>query len=189
MILGKPLVAALNHLLKHETWATTRLRKHAGATARIEGGPLRITLKIDDHGLFTADSPAEQADVVISLPADLPVLLLLEREQLFSSVRLSGSVDLAETLGFVFRNLSWDVEADLAAIIGDIAAHRLVRFGRSLGLGLVDALRRTGVNITEFVREESGLAVSAEELVRFQDGVATLRDDLARLEKRIGRLD
>lgn len=179
----------LNHLLADQTWATTRLKRHAGAQALIEGGPFKLLLEVDASGHFVAGAARAMPDVTLNLPADFPFKLLLEREQLFSSVRLSGSVDFAETLAFVFRNLEWDVEADLAKLFGDIVAHRMVRLGRALGQALTQAVKRTGENIAEYVGEESGLLATNRDLQEFSSGVAALRDDLARLEKRVAKLN
>lgn len=179
----------LNHLLQHEDWASARLRRHAGTQVLIEGGPIRLVLDIDPSGRFTAGSPARRPDVTLSLPEDFPFRLLLDREQLFSSVRLAGSVDLAETLAFVFRNLEWDAEADIAKVSGDIIAHRVVRWGKALSQALTQALVRTGQNLHEYMVGESEWLVANTDLVSFSNEVGAVRDDLARLEKRIALLE
>jgi len=182
------LVPLLNHLLRQEEWAATRLRAHAGGRISIEAGALRLGLGIDEQGRFSLATNQQAPDVVLTLPADVPLKLLFDRENLFSSVRLAGSVDLAETLAFVFRNLSWDVEADLASLVGDIAAHRLTRFGRTLGTALSSAVKRSGENLVEYIAEESGTLISGSEMMAFNSTLADLRDDLARLEKRVAGL-
>lgn len=184
-MLTRALLPALNHVLKGESWAREKLRPHAGAQIRLLGGLFDLQLGVDEQGYFLPGTSAAPADVTLTLPDDLPLRLLTQRDSLFSSVKLAGSVELAETLGFVFRNLSWDVEADLAQMIGDIAAHRLVRLGRSLADNLRNGLQRTGENLAEFLGEESGMAVAREEIANFTQSVSTLRDDVARLEKRL----
>jgi hypothetical protein len=64
----------------------------------------------------------------------MPAKLLLDRDALFASVKLSGSADLAECLAFVFRNLGWDIEEDLASVLGDIPARRLALTGHISGI-------------------------------------------------------
>ncbi|MDT9145970.1 hypothetical protein RSW78_25420, partial [Escherichia coli] len=90
-------------------------------------------------------------------------------------------------LAFVFRNLEWDVEADLARVVGDIAAHRLTRFGAGLFDGLREAFRRTVQNVAEYATEETPLVAPRRDIAAFCADVDTLRDDVARLEKRIAR--
>lgn len=186
----EPLVLpVLNHLLAGEAWATERLRPFAGAQVAIDAGPLlALRLGIDEHGNFRAGDPAATPNVTIALPADLPLRLLVNRSKLFSDAKLSGSVDLAETLAFVFRNLEWDVEADLAKFLGDIPARRLALFGAGFVRQARDGAVRVARNVTEYATEDSDLITPPRDLAVFCDEVSVLRDDLARLEKRIDRL-
>ena len=126
--------------------------------------------------------------MTVAFPSDAPVRLLFDAASVLASARLSGAASFAETLAFVFRNLRWDYEADLAGLIGDIPAHRIARL---LGDGLAwqrSTLQRLGSNLAEFATEESALVTRASELDLFCSEVDRLRDDLARLEKRISRL-
>lgn len=62
------------------------------------------------------------AAVSITLPADAPLRALTDRPALMASAQISGSAEFAECLGFIRRNLHWDVEADVSTLVGDIAA-------------------------------------------------------------------
>ena len=185
--LNSLLCLLLNHVIKHESWAITRLRPFSGAYISIIGLPLAITLTIDEHGFFSIGQTSDHADVTLTLPDDALGRGLLSLEQLVSSIKISGSVDLAETLGFIFRNLRWDIESDLANYIGDIPAHRLSRIGANLYSQTTDGIQRLGLNLVEFAREDSSLLVANSELTQFGHNVDQLRDDLARLEQRIRR--
>lgn len=182
------IVGAIAHLLAREAWARERLRPHAGASVRIQGGPLTLGLRIDEHGMLVASDVAGEADVTLTLPADAPLRLLLDRQSLFAGIRLAGAADIAEALAFVFRNLHWDVEEDLARVVGDIPARRLSLAGGRLGRDILEGGKRLASNIAEFASEEAGLLVPAREVVSFGSEVDRLRDDLARLEKRLQRL-
>lgn len=184
----KLLVGALGHLLARESWARERLRPHAGAVVRVDGGPLKLTLRIDEHGVLVTNEAASEADVTLSLPADAPLRLLLDRQSLFAGIRLAGSADIAEALAFVFRNLRWDVEEDLARVVGDIPARRLRMFGERLGREIHAGSRRLASNVAEFASEEAGILASMREVSNFVSDIDRLRDDLARLEKRLQRL-
>jgi len=184
----KLIVAALAHLLARESWARERLRPHAGAVVRIEGGPLALALRIDEHGMLLASEAAGEADVTLSLPADAPLRLLLDRQSLFAGIHLAGSADIAEALAFVFRNLRWDVEEDLARFVGDIPARRLGMLGDRLSREIREGSRRLAANVAEFASEEAGIVVSAREVSSLVSAIDRLRDDLARLEKRVQRL-
>lgn len=187
-VIDQLVLRGLNHLLAGESWATERLRPFAGAQVRIDAGPLlALSLGIDEHGAFRSGDTTLPPDVTISLPADLPARFLVDRSQLFSAAKLSGSVDLAEALAFVFRNLEWDVEADLAGVVGDIPARRLTLFGGSFLRQAGEGLLRTARNVAEYATEDSDLLAPPRELTVFCDEVNALRDDLARLEKRVER--
>lgn len=185
--LNRLLCISLNHLIKQESWAIARLRPFSGAHISIIGLPLAITLAIDEHGFFSSSKTSDHPDVTLTLPADALGRGLLSPDQLASSIKISGSVDLAETLGFIFRNLRWDIESDLANYIGDIPAHRLTRIGANLYSQTTEGIQRLGLNLVEFAHEDSSLLVSDSELTQFGRNVDQLRDDLARLEQRIRR--
>lgn len=182
-------VRGLNHLIGSEPWAQDRLRKHAGAQLLIQAGPIfSVRLGVDHAGLFHLAVGVDEPDVRLTLPPDVPIRALLDRDNLFSSVKLEGSVDVAESLAFVFRNLEWDIEADLAGLIGDIPAHRLVRIGRSLAGSLRRGAGNALANVREYAVEESDLLPGKDDLSTFGNAVNALRDDVARLEKRLSRI-
>jgi len=181
-------IPLLNQLLEREDWARQRLKPYSTQTVRIEGGPVKLTMTVDELGAFRPGAPDEMAAVTITLPSDAPFRMLSDPSSIFGAARITGAASFAETLAFVFRNLRWDYEADLAGIIGDIPAHRLSRL---LAEGVAwqrSAAMRLGLNAAEFATEESGLVTSARDLTRFGREVDQLRDDAARLEKRISRL-
>lgn len=182
------IVAILNHLLQAEPWASERLRTHAGAQALIRAGRVELHLAIDGTGLFERAQATPAPDVTISLPGDAPVRLMLDRGRLFQAAKLSGSADLAETLAFVFRNLHWDIEADLAHLVGDIPARRLEMLRRSMARQATESLTRVFQNFAEYANEDSGLLAPPRDVADFVGAVDVLRDDLARLEKRLTSL-
>ncbi|WP_265945262.1 ubiquinone biosynthesis accessory factor UbiJ [Dechloromonas sp. A34] len=184
----KLLVSALNHLLQAESWARERLRPHAGAQVSIAGGPLQLNLRIDAQGLLAAGSSSGIPDVSVTLAADTPARFLIDRNSLFSSVKIAGAVDIAESLAFVFRHLRWDAEADLANLVGDIPARRLALFAARVGSQAQESARRLIDNMAEYAIEDSTLLAAKRDVVSFGKAVDQLREDLAHLEKRIARL-
>lgn len=178
----------LNHVLEHEDWARERLRAVAGQTVRIEGGPLAVSLTVTDGGTFRLAGEQEPAAVLVEFSSDTPFRLLAEPGSIFTAAHLTGPASLAETLAFVFRNLQWDVEADLAEIVGDIPAHRIAQAAKAGLAWHREAIARLGKNIAEFATEESRLVVPTREIREFAGAVDRLRDDFARLEKRLARL-
>lgn len=184
------VVPALNHVLSNEPWAISRLLPYAGKSLQIVAPPIELLLQISAAGMFSAaDSRSAPPAIAVTLPNDSVLKLISgDHASALSSVRLSGSADFAETIAFVFRNLRWDAEADLASIIGDIPAHRA--FGaiqKFIGWQTQSAIN-LGRNFQEYLTEESGQIVARQTIADFGQSVDNLRDDLARLEKRISRL-
>ena len=182
------IVPALNHLIKKENWAKQRLLLYSGTQLQISAGLILIQLSINGEGLFDLGDETRTADVVLSLPGDAPTKFLFDRNALFASVKISGSADLAETLAFVFRNLGWDIEEDLASVLGDIPARRLTLTGAKIGDQLQNGFKRAAENVAEFATEDSRLLAPKREISDFCQSIDQLRDDAARLEKRIKQL-
>ncbi len=182
------VIPALNHLLATSAWARERLVPFAGMRAKIEAGFVDLRLEIASDGVFRPTSDTSAAEVTITLPSDFAVLFVVDRKRVFQSARIAGTADFAEALAFVFRHLSWDAEADLASLIGDIPARRLEQLRRGTQAQLLDSLKRTAENVGEYVVEEAHLVVPSREIEQFSGEVNRLRDDCARLEKRLSRL-
>jgi len=182
-------LAIVNHLLAGEDWARDRLQAFAGQSARLEFGALALPLSISSGGLFVAAGRDVPADVTITLPADAPLRALTDRPSLFTAARLAGSAELAETLGFIFRNLRWDVEADLAPLTGDIAAHRLVAGGKQLLRWHQQQAFNLAANFAEYFTEENPSIACQRDVAEFCAEVASLPGEVARLEARIAALE
>lgn len=187
-VLDRVILLALNHLLHEETWARERLRPFAGALVLIEAGPMRLFLQISEYGHFEAGDAVSLPNVTLTLPADTPLKFAIDRQSVFTSAKLAGAADLAEAMAFVFRNMQWDVERDLAHWFGDIPARRLALAGARVGSQVQDGLQRLGQNIAEYATEDSLILASEREVSAFGEAVDKLRNDVSRLEKRISRL-
>ncbi len=206
-------LGALNHLLAQEEWARERLRPFSGKCARIEFEPReengasseaasrstlffapRLSFSISDGGtLIPLDdiddgSGAVSPTVVIRLPAASPLLWLRERGVLFSAARIEGAADFAEALAFVFRNLSWDAEAELASFVGDIAAHRIVGGVRRLNIAGKRALDNLNANLAEYLTEETRFLPRKNDLTAFTAEIERLQKESEALEERLRRL-
>ena len=155
--------------------------------------PFDAVIVVLDNGYIS--SPAQSgagggeqpADVTINLPASAPLLFLQGLPALMRAVKLSGSVDFAETLSFVIRNIKWDVEEDLSKVVGDIAAHRLVDGAKRFGSWQASAGQNLAGNFAEYFTEEQPLIAQSTAIADFSREVDSLRDDVARLEKRVAR--
>lgn len=187
-MIEQAFILALNHLLRDAQWALERLAPLAGKTARMTMPPFSMEFAIGADGSLAVAASA-QPDVLIELPATAPFHILGGMDGVLRQARVTGSAEVADTLGFVLRNLRWDFEEDLSRAIGDVAAHRVAQGVRGLAAWQVNAAQRAAENLAEYLREEQGSLKGRAAVSRFAAAVDTLRDDLARLEKRIERIE
>jgi len=188
-MLEKPALAVLNHLLASEDWARCKLVPFAGKTARLQlGSGIVFLVRISEEGLLEVADANTPPTVSIILPADSPVRALTDSASLLSAATISGSADLAETLGFLYRNLRWDIEEDLSQVVGDIVARRAVQLMGRLARWQVSGARNFALSVTEYLTEEAPAIACRQDIERFCAEVDALRDDLARCEKRLERV-
>jgi ubiquinone biosynthesis protein UbiJ len=186
--LPAPVLLAVNHLLDQAAWARAKLAPYAGHVAQINLPPFEAAFVILDDGRLGAANVDAEPEVRISLPASTPLLALQGNDAVMRAARLDGAVNFAEALGFVIRNLRWDVEEDLSKIVGDIAAHRLVGGARDVLVWHQQTAQRLGENLAEYFTEENPQTARRSAIAEFSADVDRIRDDLARLEKRVQRL-
>lgn len=186
--LPPPALLAVNHVLGQAAWARQKLMPFAGHTAKITMPPISAAFLIRDDGYLAAPPPEAEPEVAISLPASAPLLAIQGTDALMRAARLEGSADFAEALGFVLRNLRWDVEEDLSTLVGDIAAHRLVGTAHKLADWHKQAAQNLAENLAEYFTQEQPLIAQSAAIKEFALAIDDLRDDIARLEKRLQRL-
>jgi ubiquinone biosynthesis protein UbiJ len=180
--------AALNHLLSQEQWAREKLAAHQGKVACLDAGMLPVRLKVAADGLLQSAGADEAPAVTIRLSlADLP-LILQDRERAFSRVTVEGDAEFANVISQLSQSLRWEAEEDLAKVVGDVAAVRMVEGARQALGGIRSLHRKFAENAAEYLLEESPTLVRKQEAATFAADVNRLRDDAERLAKRIERL-
>lgn len=175
----------LNHLLHTAPWARERLQAWAGNIVCIELFPFALKLSVTAVGVFTVADASARATASIQLSPFQAARLTLKDPAAFRSVALDGDVQFAAALGSVLRELAWDAEADLARVVGDMAAHRIVRGARSVQNWQHDAADSACQTLLEYATEERPLLAKRRLVAAFITEVDTIRDDVARLEKRL----
>ncbi len=146
------LVLLVNHVVSAEAVAVERLRPHAGRTMRLElaGWPSLLPVvgpfgfRITPAGLIEwVEAPSElHPDLRISVDAANPAatlgrLLTGDRP----AISVSGDAALASDLDWLIDNLRWDVQDDLARLVGAGPARALARMGGFVASALRDAAR------------------------------------------------
>jgi ubiquinone biosynthesis protein UbiJ len=193
MMSALPVAATINHLLARQPTLNNLLKNHAGKTACFDVGGFQLFLNVTGEGLLRNSSQAwadvDQPAVTIRIqPAAIP-LILADMQRAFSHVTLEGDADFAKTISEVVTHLHWDVEEDLAPLVGDIAAVRLAQFGRITLQNFKTNGQNFAESVAEYLLEENPVLLRKEKRHDFSAQVMTLRDDAERLAKRIALLE
>jgi ubiquinone biosynthesis protein UbiJ len=179
---------SLNHLLRQSPGADQALRRHAGCSVRFDLTLVQFDFRIAEDGCFS-EAVVDMPDAVIRpTPALVARLPFFGRDAL-RHAEYTGDPALLHTLDRVFKQLNWDIEADLAPLVGDIAAHRLNTIGRDTLAGIAHTVSALGHNASEYMVEEAELMARAVDVTRFNREVDTLADDVARLDARLRLLE
>lgn len=185
---AQPSAAALNHLLKQNSWASPRLIRFAGKTARFDVAPFSFAYTIlEDGTLRQADTDASADAICVIAPSLLP-RLALQDERAHAEVPTEGDAGLLAEIFYLARNLRWDAAEDLSHVTGDIAAERIVQLAHSAHRQLHEAVLNLTQAAAEYWTEERPLLAKPHQIATFIQQVDTLRDDAARLEQRINQL-
>jgi len=179
---------SLNHLLRQSPGATEALVRHAGASVRFDLTLKQLDFRIADDGCFS-EAVVDTPDAIIRPTPALAARLPFFGRDALRHADYSGDPALLGTLDRVFKQLSWDAEADLAPLVGDIAAHRLNALGRDALAGIARTVSALGHNASEYVVEEAELMARGVDVARFNREVDTLADDVARIEARLRHLE
>lgn len=136
------LVGVVNHVVMNEPEAMRRLARQAGRVLRVHLPGMEWVVRITPAGLFDLAPATESVDLVVQAGAGEGLAGWLALVQAVAqgerpSVHVEGDVLLAAEIAWVVDHVVWDVEADLARLVGDEAAHTLGAVARRA----LDALR------------------------------------------------
>ena len=131
------VVLFLNHVLMQEKAAMERLVRQKGRVARVQWRSFNMALLITPAGLFNLAPEGANPDLQLEIADSNPMALAqvaLRGDK--PSIRIEGDVQLAADIQWLVDNVQWDVEEDLARVIGDTPAHMIGSAARKLALGL-----------------------------------------------------
>ena len=180
--------AALNHLLRGESWARERLKPYAGKTAHFLVPPFSLLLTVTSSGEVAKAAGDAASDAKFILTPPLLLRLIGRDETAYKQVEIIGDSEFAGAIAYIAKNLRWDAAQDLSRIFGDIVAQRMVSTAESFstwGKQSFDSLSRS---FSEYWTEERPLIAKSTHVKQFIAEVDALRDDVERLEKRLQKL-
>ena len=145
-------------------------------------------LPMDRHVHIAAIQETDHADLEVTARSDALLAVLSDEASLVDRLQVKGDVELLKHLDELVRGCRPDVEDRLAAVLGDVAARQLCRYGRASGTLTVRVARKFIEDLGEYLHEHE-LATRIEETEAFIDAVDQLRDRIERLAARIRQLD
>ena len=179
---------SLNHLLAQNPGASSLLSEHAGQHVRLDLGFQQLDFAITPGGHLIA-SPTVDPDATMRATSSVLMQLPFLGREALRHADYSGDAALLQTLDKLFREVRWDIEAELAPRVGDIAAHRIATAGKSALHTLRQAGQALQTSSSEYVVEEIALLARKSDVARWSNEIDTLVDDAARLEARLARLE
>lgn len=188
-MISSQFILFLNHLLSSDAKARALVQAHAHKQACIDIDAVQISVCMGADGYFQASHAEQKFDLTITIKwTDLP-LLLQNRSQAMSYAKIDGDAQLANMVSQLSEQLRWDVEADLARVVGDIAALRLHQFGKNMLKTAQERHQSMRENVAEYFLEENPMLMRNEPVQAFSAQVIKTRDDVERLIKRLEKLE
>lgn len=130
------VVLFTNHLLMQEPQAQERLVKQQGRVVHLAWRQFEGKVMITPAGLLELSDSATP-DLVLTVTDDSPLELVKSATTgSRPAVRIEGDVQLAADINWLVDNLRWDVEEDLARVIGDGPAHTVGNVARTAAQAL-----------------------------------------------------
>jgi len=133
------IVLLLNHVLMQERDGQARLARQRGRVVLATWRHFEMRLVATPAGLLDLADPAAPADLTLTLTQESPWELAqsaLRGDK--PQVRIAGDVQFAAEINWLVDHVRWDLEEDLARLVGDAPAHTLMQGAR----GMAQALRR-----------------------------------------------
>lgn len=120
------LVLLLNHILMQEPQAMARLARVKAKVIRVRWRQFNMTLTATPAGLLDRASEQVRSDLTLTVVDESPLSLL---QTVFTgnkpAVSIEGDVQLAAEVNWLVEHVRWDVEEDVARLMGDAPAHAL----------------------------------------------------------------
>lgn len=132
--LQRRLVLTLNHVLQQEPEAQARLKHQAGRVVEARWRVFTVRLQATPAGLLDLGSPMQVPDLTVTVTEDSPFALAtgaVRGEK--PAIRIEGDVQLAAEVQWLVDHVRWDVEEDLARVLGDAPAHTIGQVLRRVG--------------------------------------------------------
>lgn len=193
-----PIESLINHSIEHSPEAQLSAAALDGQSldVRIDGTPIALRLVVVDGVVQLSQSDANQdggapctpATASLSGPPISMLRLLTGDPQALiraGDIRITGSTDAADHFRELLYHAKPDIEAGLAAIVGQSAAHQLGSFARGISDFSMRAGERLAQRLSEHFTVEKRSLLTQAELDGFLKSVDTLANDVERAAARV----
>jgi len=127
------IVLLLNHVLMQEPQAIERLVRQKGRVVRAQWRQMTFMVVVTPAGLFDLAVSDAQPDLSLVVTEQSPFAIAQELIQGGKpAVRIEGDVQLAAEVNWLIDHVRWDIEEDLARLMGDVPAHTLAQVARNM---------------------------------------------------------
>lgn len=189
------LQKALNQALTLDESIPGKMSELEGKVLEIVISPLQVNffIRFEDQQMLLLDVFEGKPDTSIhSSPLGLIRLSFLpasKARSLFNDkIRISGDLELGQSVKKLFDDLDLDWEGHLAQFTGDVVAHQvgsLVRQGLAFKKQVAHSMKQ---NLTGYLQEELAVFPPSEEVHDFFADIDTLVLDVERLEAHVKTL-
>ena len=141
------VVLLINHVLMQEPQAMERLARQKGRVVLAQWRTFTFKLAITPAGLFDVAGADAPADLTLAVTEESPFAIaqaVMQGDK--PPVRIEGDVQLAAEVNWLADHLRWDMEEDIARIVGDAPAHAMVQAVRSMALTLKQFVGKGSAN-------------------------------------------
>ena len=131
------IVLLINHVLMQEPQAMERLMRQKGSVVLSQWKQFTFKLVVTPAGLFDLAAQDANADLTLVVTEHSPLALAQSMMQGDKPpVRIEGDVQLAAEVNWLVDHVRWDMEEDLARIVGDAPAHAMGQTARAIAQAL-----------------------------------------------------
>lgn len=127
------IVLLLNHVLMQEPQAMERLTRQKGRVVRMQWRDMTFMVVVTPAGLFDVAAVDAPPDLALVITEESPLAIaqsLMAGDK--PGVRIEGDVQLAADVSWLIDHVRWDLEEDIARMVGDAPAHGLMQVVRAM---------------------------------------------------------
>ena len=139
------LVLLLNHVLQQEPEAMARLARQKSRVALMQWRRFTLRLQATPAGLLDIAPEGVVPDLTLTITEESPLSLAqaaLRGDK--PAVRIEGDVQFAAEINWLVDHVRWDLEEDLARVVGDTPAHYAAGVARKVAEALRGFVSRRG---------------------------------------------